>query len=134
MKYLLIQSLNKVGLKSFANKINNYLSNFFFSEIFLKLSLFFFRKSYIKYWSKVKSDESLTSLKKQYNDLKQNGFSKIDNYFSKKELGQISKEVKKLEGFTNGKYKGSLNCKNFPKDGICALGIDPFLENCFNIL
>ena len=133
MKYFLIQSLNKVGLKSFSNKINNYLSNFFFSQIFLKLSLFFFRKSYTKYWSKIKSNESLTNLKEQYNDLKQNGFSKIDNYFSKKELSQISKDVKKLKGFTNGKYKGTFYYKNFPKDGICSLGIDPSLENCFNI-
>ena len=33
MKYFLIQSLNKVGLKSFSNKINNYLSNFFLTNL-----------------------------------------------------------------------------------------------------
>ncbi len=133
MKQLILYSLQKIGLKKFSQKLNDTFSNFFISKFLLKISLFFWGRSYNKYWSNIKSDINLTDLKRPFKDLKDNGYAKIENYFTQSQLQSLTNELKKIKGLHNGKFKGDDFYMNLPDDGICAYGITPLLENCYSL-
>ncbi len=112
--------------------VRKYMSPRERAKRYLGKSMASFKEEYDAYWSKIKSDPSLTSMKKEYAEIKENGFTIVENFLSEEELKTINGEIQAIGGLKNGKYEGDIPFTDKPDDGLCSLSISEALPTTYN--
>ena len=99
----------------------------------LKKSMKAFKEEYEGYWDTIKPNREMTSLKTQFDEINQNGFTIINDYINAEKLRLIREEVNSLPGFLSGQYTGDLTFTDRPSDGICAVGIEGSMPETYQV-
>lgn len=99
----------------------------------LATSMSLFREEYDAYWSRIKSDRTLTDMQAEFDAIKKDGCFLAENFLDPQTLQNVKAEVDAIPGFSDGTYSGSMPFSNKESDGLCSLGITEALPLCHSL-